>query len=203
MIPLEWMAPLMFGGLVLFMLIGFPVTILLGLSRAIDALNERIAFIADWLVLLSCLISAGNAFSRYAFGISSNAWLEIQWYMFGAVVMLGTSYTLKRNEHVRVDIVYSNVSTRRQIGIDIFGAILFLLPATLIMCYLSWPIFYNAWHMGEMSANAGGLIRWPVKILLPIGFFLLSLQGISELIKRIAMITGHMKADLHYERPLQ
>ena len=175
----------------------------LGLSRAIDAMNERIAFVADWLVLLSCLISAGNAFSRYAFGISSNAWLEIQWYMFGAVIMLGTSYTLKRNEHVRVDIVYANVSTRRQIGIDIFGFILFMLPATVIMAYLCWPIFYNSWSLGEMSSNAGGLIRWPVKILLPIGFFLLSLQGISELIKRIAMVTGHMTADLHYERPLQ
>ncbi len=175
----------------------------LGLSRAIDAMNQRIAFVADWLVLLSCLISAGNAFSRYAFNLSSNAWLEIQWYMFGAVVMLGASYTLKRNEHVRVDIVYANVSTRRQIGIDIFGFILFMLPATIIMTYLSWPIFYNAWHMGEISSNAGGLIRWPVKLLLPVGFFLLSLQGISELIKRIAMITGHMKADLHYERPMQ
>ena len=175
----------------------------LGLSRAIDAMNQRIGTVADWLVLLSCLISAGNAFSRYAFGISSNAWLEIQWYMFGAVIMLGTSYTLKRNEHVRVDIVYANVSTRRQIGIDIFGFILFMLPATIIMTYLCWPIFYNSWHMGEISSNAGGLIRWPVKILLPVGFFLLSLQGISELIKRIAMITGHMKADLHYERPLQ
>jgi len=175
----------------------------LGLSRAIDAMNERLGTIADWLVLLSCLISAGNAFSRYAFNISSNAWLEIQWYMFGAVVLLGASYTLKRNEHVRVDIVYANVSTRRQIGIDVFGCIFFLLPATLIMAYLSWPIFYNSWTQGEISANAGGLIRWPVKILLPIGFALLSLQGISELIKRIAMLTGHMQADLHYERPLQ
>jgi TRAP-type mannitol/chloroaromatic compound transport system permease small subunit len=177
--------------------------LLLGLSRAIDAVNERLSVIADWLVLLSCLISAGNAFSRYAFSISSNAWLEIQWYMFGALVMLGTSYTLKKNEHVRVDIVYSNVSTRRQIGIDIFGAIFFLLPATLIMAYLSWPIFHNSWVENEMSGNAGGLIRWPMKIFLPIGFALLSLQGISELIKRIAMLTGHMKADLHYERPLQ
>jgi len=175
----------------------------LRLSQAIDAMNQGIGLIAEWMVLLSCLISAGNAFSRYAFNISSNAWLEIQWYMFGAVVMLGTSYTLKKNEHVRVDIVYANVSTRRQIGIDIFGFILFMLPATIIMAYLSWPIFYNSWHMSEVSSNAGGLIRWPVKILLPVGFFLLSLQGFSELIKRIAMITGHMKADLHYERPLQ
>jgi TRAP-type mannitol/chloroaromatic compound transport system permease small subunit len=176
---------------------------LLALSRAIDALNERLSVVADWLVILSCLISAGNAFSRYAFSISSNAWLEIQWYMFGALVLLGASYTLKRNEHVRVDIVYSNVSTRRQIGIDIFGTVLFLLPATLILCYLSWPIFHNSWMQGEVSANAGGLLRWPIKIFLPIGFALLSLQGISELIKRIAMLTGHMKADLHYERPLQ
>jgi TRAP-type mannitol/chloroaromatic compound transport system permease small subunit len=176
---------------------------LLALSRVIDSINERLGVIADWLVLLSCLISAGNAFSRYAFSISSNAWLEIQWYMFGALVLLGASYTLKRNEHVRVDIVYSNVSTRKQIGIDIFGCILFLLPATLIMAYLSWPIFYNAWAHGEISGNAGGLLRWPIKIFLPIGFALLSLQGISELIKRVAMLTGHMKADLHYERPLQ
>src|SRR4026209_2147474 len=160
--------------------------LLLGLSRAIDAMNQRIAFVADWLVLLSCLISAGNAFSRYAFNISSNAWLECQWYMFGAVGMLGASYTLKRNEHVRVDIVYANVSTRRQIGIDIFGFILFMLPATAIMPYLSWPIFHNSWMLGEVSGNAGGLLRWPIKIFLPLGFALLTLQGISELIKRIA-----------------
>jgi len=177
--------------------------VLLALSRAIDAVNEKLSWIADWLVFLSCLISAGNAFSRYAFSISSNAWLEIQWYMFGALVMLGTSYTLKKNEHVRVDIVYSNISTRKQIGVDIFGTILFLLPATLIMAFLSWPVFYNSWIEGEISGNAGGLIRWPIKIFLPLGFALLSLQGFSELIKRIAMLTGHMKADLHYERPLQ
>ena len=177
--------------------------ILLAISRAIDKLNEKLAVIADWLVLLSCLISAGNAFSRYAFSISSNAWLEIQWYMFGALVLLGASYTLRRNEHVRVDIVYSNLSTRRQIAIDIFGGILFLLPATIILAYLSWPVFYNSWVQGEISTNAGGLVRWPIKIFLPLGFALLSLQGISELIKRVAMLTGHMQADLHYERPLQ
>src|SRR6266850_5182607 len=176
---------------------------LLALSRVIDAVNQKLGVIADWLVILSCLISAGNAFSRYAFSISSNAWLEIQWYMFGALVLLGASYTLKRNEHVRVDIVYSNVSTRKQIAIDIFGGVLFLLPATLILAYLSWPIFYNSWALGGVSSNAGGLVRWPFKLFLPIGFALLSLQGISELIKRVAMLTGHMKADLHYERPLQ
>jgi TRAP-type mannitol/chloroaromatic compound transport system permease small subunit len=176
---------------------------LLAFSRLVDALNAKFGAIADWCVLLSCLISAANAFSRYAFSISSNAWLEIQWYMFGALVMLGASYTLRRNEHVRVDIVYANVSTRAQIGIDIFGFILFLLPATAIMAYLSWPIFHNSWALGEISGNAGGLLRWPVKIFLPIGFALLTLQGLSELIKRVAMLTGDMKADLHYERPLQ
>jgi TRAP-type mannitol/chloroaromatic compound transport system permease small subunit len=179
------------------------MNLLLRVSRAIDAVNASLGWIADWLVLLSCLISAANAFSRYAFGISSNAWLEIQWYMFGALVLLGASYTLKKNEHVRVDIVFSNIPTRWQIGVDIFGCILFLLPATLIMAYLSWPVFHNSWVEHEMSGNAGGLVRWPIKIFLPLGFALLSLQGISELIKRVAMLTGHMKADLHYERPLQ
>ena len=175
----------------------------LALSRGIDALNEKLGWIADWLVLLSCLISAANAFSRYAFSISSNAWLEIQWYMFGALVLLGASYTLKKNEHVRVDIVYSNISTRKQIWVDIIGGVLFMLPATIILAYLSWPVFYNSWEIGEVSTNAGGLVRWPIKIFLPIGFALLSLQGISEIIKRVAILKGHMKADLHYERPLQ
>jgi TRAP-type mannitol/chloroaromatic compound transport system permease small subunit len=176
---------------------------LLALSRAIDAVNQRLSYVANWLVLLACLISAANAFSRYAFSVSSNAWLEIQWYMFGGLVMLGAAYTLKRNEHVRVDIVYTNLSTRGQIMVDIVGGLLFLLPATLILTYLSWPIFHNSWAEGEISSNAGGLVRWPIKIFLPLGFALLSLQGISELIKRFAMLSGHMKADLHYERPLQ
>jgi TRAP-type mannitol/chloroaromatic compound transport system permease small subunit len=117
--------------------------------------------------------------------------------------MLGTSYTLKKNEHVRVDIVYSNIATRWQIGIDVFGGVLFLLPAAVILAYLSWPVFYNSWAEHELSNNAGGLIRWPVKIFLPLGFALLALQGVSELIKRLAMLTGHMAADSHYERPLQ
>jgi len=123
--------------------------------------------------------------------------------MFGALVLLGASYTLKKNEHVRVDIVYSNISTRKQIWVDIIGGVLFMLPATIILAYLSWPVFYNSWEIGEVSTNAGGLVRWPIKIFLPIGFALLSLQGISEIIKRVAILKGHMKADLHYERPLQ
>jgi TRAP-type mannitol/chloroaromatic compound transport system permease small subunit len=176
---------------------------LLAFSRVIDAVNEKLGWIADALVFLSCLISAVNAFSRYAFSISSNAWLEIQWYMFAALVLLGASYTLKKNEHVRVDIVYSNISTRKQIWVDIIGGILFMLPATIILAYLSWPVFYNSWEIGEVSTNAGGLVRWPVKIFLPIGFALLTLQGVSELIKRVAILTGHLQADLHYERPLQ
>jgi TRAP-type mannitol/chloroaromatic compound transport system permease small subunit len=176
---------------------------LLAYSRVVDKVNEKLSMIANWLVLLSSLISAGNAFSRYAFSVSSNAWLEIQWYMFGALVMLGASYTLNKNEHVRVDIVYTNLPTRGQIWIDIVGGILFLLPAATIMCYLSWPIFHNSWVENEISGNAGGLIRWPIKIFLPLGFGLLTLQGISELIKRVAMLAGHMQPDLHYERPLQ
>jgi TRAP-type mannitol/chloroaromatic compound transport system permease small subunit len=176
---------------------------LLAFSRFVDAMNEKLSTVADWMCLLSCLVSAGNAFSRYAFSVSSNAWLEIQWYMFGVLVLLGASYTMKKNEHVRVDIVYSNLSTRRQIGVDIVGGILFMMPATLILAYLSWFVFYNSWSIGEMSYNAGGLLRWPIKIFLPLGFALLALQGVSELIKRVAMLTGHMKADLHYERPLQ
>ncbi len=176
---------------------------LLSFSNLIDRANERLSVIANWLVLLSALVSAGNAFSRYAFSLSSNAWLEIQWYMFGAMVMLGASFTLKRNEHVRVDIVYSNLPTRAQIWVDILGAALFLLPAMTILCYLSWPVFYNSWVEHEASANAGGLLRWPIKIFLPLGFALVTLQGVSELIKRVAMLTGRMQADLHYERPLQ
>lgn len=176
---------------------------LLAVSRIIDAANRHVSKIASWMVLLSCLISAGNALSRYGLNQSSNAWLEIQWYMFAAMFMLGASYTLCRNEHVRVDVVYAHLPTRAQIWIDLAGGILFLLPAAAILTWLSWPVFYQVWVSGEMSSSAGGLIRWPVKLFLPLGFGLLLLQGVSEVIKRIAMLTGHMEANLHYERPLQ
>jgi TRAP-type mannitol/chloroaromatic compound transport system permease small subunit len=172
-------------------------------SRLIDAANRRLSLIATWMVLLSCLISAGNAASRYTINVSSNAWLEIQWYMFSVMFMLGASYTLCRNEHVRVDVIYGQLSTRTQIWVDLVGGILFLMPATLILCWLSWPVFYESWVRDEMSSNANGLIRWPVKLFLPLGFALLSLQGFSEIVKRVAMLTGHMPANLHYERPLQ
>jgi len=179
------------------------VEVLLKLSRAIDHVNDRFGVIANWLVLLACLISAGNAASRYLFSASSNAWLEVQWYMFAGMVLLGGPYTLKVNEHVRVDLIYSAVSERARIWIDIIGCLLFLLPICIILTYFTWPWFVDSWRIDETSSNAGGLIRWPVKLLLPVGFALMALQGISELIKRIAMLTGHMKADLHYERPLQ
>lgn len=177
--------------------------VLLGLSRQIDWLNEKFAVIANWLVLLACLISAGNAASRYLISASSNAWLEIQWYMFAGMVLLGAPYTLKVNEHVRVDLLYSSVSERTQIWIDIFGAIFFLLPICVILTYFTWPWFVDSWRLQEESSNAGGLIRWPVKLLLPVGFFLMALQGISELIKRIAALEHVIDIEFKYEKPLQ
>jgi TRAP-type mannitol/chloroaromatic compound transport system permease small subunit len=176
---------------------------LLSVSRFIDAMNQRLSYLANAAILVACLVSAGNAFSRYAFNASSNAWLEIQWYMFTVVVMLGTSYVLRMNEHVRVDLVYGSVSPRAQLWIDVFGLIVFLMPATLLLAWLSWPLFVDSWRINEMSTNAGGLIRWPVKLLMPVGFALLSLQGISELIKRVAALRGEAQLDTHYERPVQ
>jgi TRAP-type mannitol/chloroaromatic compound transport system permease small subunit len=163
---------------------------LLALSRAIDALNERIGRLVYWLVLIMVLVSAGNATSRYALSISSNAWLELQWYLFAAVFLLCAGYTLLHNEHIRIDVVSSRLSRRTQIWIDVFGTLFFLLPMSLYIMWASWPAFMNAWTSGEVSGNAGGLIRWPARVLVPIGFFLLSLQGISELIKRIAYLRG-------------
>jgi TRAP-type mannitol/chloroaromatic compound transport system permease small subunit len=176
---------------------------LLRLSTAIDWLNEQFGYVANWLVLLSCLISAGNAGSRYLFSESSNGWLEIQWYMLAGMVLLGAPYTLKMNEHVRVDLVYGMVSERTRIWIDIVGGILFLLPICLILTYFTWPWFVDSWRLWEGSSNAGGLLRWPVKLMLPVGFALMALQGVSELIKRIAALEHVIEADFHYEKPLQ
>jgi TRAP-type mannitol/chloroaromatic compound transport system permease small subunit len=176
---------------------------LLRFSSLIDALNEKLGVVANWLVLIACVISAGNALMRYGFSLSSNAWLEIQWYLFGGMVLLGASYTLKMNEHVRVDIFYSHYGDRTRLWLDFIGGILFLLPMTIIIGWLSWPLFVNSYEIGEISSNAGGLLRWPVKILIPIGFLLLTLQGLSEVIKRGAALTGHLQLDAHYERPLQ
>jgi TRAP-type mannitol/chloroaromatic compound transport system permease small subunit len=179
------------------------VKALLALSRAIDWLNEQIGIVANWLVLWAALISAGNAASRYLFSQSSNGWLEIQWYMFAGMVLLGAPYTLKMNEHVRVDLVYSMVSERTRIWIDIIGGLLFLLPICIILTYFTWPWFVESWRINEASSNAGGLIRWPVKLLLPLGFFLMALQGVSEIIKRIAALEHVIEADFKYEKPLQ
>lgn len=176
---------------------------LLRLSQLIDWMNERLGRIANWLVLLACLISAGNAMSRYAFDMSSNAWLEVQWYMFSGMFLLGASYTLRMNEHVRVDLVYANVSERTRLYIDIGGLVLFLLPAMTMLILMTWPFFLDAWHRNEISANAGGLVRWPVKILMPIGFALITLQGISELIKRFAALQGRITIETKYEKPQQ
>ncbi|MGZ5093275.1 MAG: TRAP transporter small permease subunit [Burkholderiales bacterium] len=176
---------------------------LLRLSKAIDTLNQKIGVIAIWLVLIACVISAGNALMRYGFNLSSNAWLEIQWYLFAGMVMLGGAYTLAVNEHVRVDVLYSHYSARTRVWVDLLGAIFFLLPMSVMIGWMSWPLFINSYDIGEISGNAGGLIRWPVKILIPLGFLLLTLQGVSEIIKRIANLTGHLQLDSRYERPLQ
>ena len=163
---------------------------LLGLSRAIDALNERVGRLVFWLILVMVLVSSGNAVSRYALSMASNAWLELQWYLFSAVFLLCAGYTLLHNEHIRIDIINSLWSRRVQIWIDIFGTVFFLMPMSLYIMWSSWEPFMNAWTSGEVSGSAGGLIRWPARLLIPIGFFLLSLQGISELIKRVAFLRG-------------
>ncbi len=176
---------------------------LLKLSHAVDWLNKQCGTIADALVLLACVISAGNAASRYAFSESSNAWLEIQWYLFAGIVLLGGPYTLKLNEHVRVDLVYGMVSERTRLWIDIVGGLVFLLPFCLIVIYFTWPWFVESWRIGETSSNAGGLVRWPVKLILPIGFALMAMQGVSEIIKRVAALQRAIEVDFRYEKPLQ
>jgi len=163
---------------------------LLTLSRAIDWLNEQIGRTLMWLILAAVLVSASNATSRYLLDIASNAWLELQWYLFSAVFLLCAGYTLRHNEHIRIDVVNSHLSTRTQMWIDVFGLVFFLFPMAAIIMWLSWPIFVNAYVSGEVSTNAGGLIRWPARLMVPVGFFLLLLQGVSELIKRIAFLRG-------------
>jgi TRAP-type mannitol/chloroaromatic compound transport system permease small subunit len=163
---------------------------LLGLSRAIDWINGHIGRLIYWCVLIAVLISAGNAIVRYTLDTSSNAWLEIQWYLFSAVFLLCAGYTLLRNEHVRIDVIAGRFSRRTQAWIDIIGSLLFLLPMAIMIAWLSWPFVVESYLRQEYSSDAGGLIRWPVKLLMPIGFALLALQGLSELIKRIAFLMG-------------
>ena len=172
------------------------MSFLLSLSKYIDALNERIGLSISWALLLAVLICSGNAIVRYAFNTSSNAWLEIQWYLFGAIFLLAASYTLRRNEHVRIDVIVGRFSKRTQVWIDVFGFIFFLLPATLLILYFAVPFAWESVRNQEVSSNAGGLIVWPAKILIPIGFLLLTLQGISELIKRVGFLRGQIDASV-------
>lgn len=164
--------------------------LLLALSRAIDAMNTRIGRLVFWLVLVVTLVSAGNALIRYALDRSSNALLEMQWYMFSAVFLLCAPYTLLRNDMVRIDVIYSRLSRKVQDWIEILGICGFLLPFAIGVLYLSWPWFLQAFTRGEMSSNAGGLLIWPARLLVPIGFALLTLQGISQLIKQVAWMRG-------------
>ena len=176
---------------------------LLSLSRWIDTLTDRFAHVAKWAVLASCLISATNAVVRYLADYSSNGYLEIQWYLFAACVMFGAAQVLRVNEHVRVDVLYGRYTGRTQALIDLFGMIFFLTPVMLLMVYYSWPLFTQMFRSGEMSSNSGGLIRWPVMLTLPLGFALVQLQAVSEIIKRWAWLTHRYEGDFHYERPLQ
>ena len=166
------------------------MTLLLKLSQLIDWLNERVARGAFWLVLAMTIVSSANAVVRFTFDYSSNGLLEIQWYLFAAVFLLCSPYTLQRNEHVRIDVISGKFSPRGLAIIDIIGSLFFLLPMVITILWLSLPLIAESIKINEMSANAGGLLRWPVKILLPIAFTLLALQGISELIKRIAFLAG-------------
>ncbi|HEX6708528.1 MAG TPA: TRAP transporter small permease subunit [Albitalea sp.] len=176
---------------------------LLAFARWVDWVSDKFGAVAKWAVVLSCFISATNAAVRYTFDYSSNAFLEIQWYLFAAAVMFGASQVLHVNEHVRVDVLYGRYSGKTQVCIDLFGLVFFLMPVMAMMLYLSWPLFMRMFLTHEMSQNAGGLIRWPAMLTLPIGFALMVLQGIAEIIKRIAWLQNKFDMDIHYERPLQ
>ena len=175
--------------------------LLLSISRLIDALTDRIGKLAMWLILATTLISAGNAIVRKVFGTSSNAWLEIQWYLFAAVFMLGSGYAFLKNAHVRIDFISSRFSARTRNWVDIGGILVFVFPLCILMIYEGWPLFTQALASGEMSSNAGGLIRWPIFALIPFGFALLMLQSASEMIKRLAFLQGHGPDALAHDGP--
>ncbi|WP_338415827.1 TRAP transporter small permease subunit [uncultured Sphaerotilus sp.] len=176
---------------------------LLSLAHAVDRLTDLFGVVAKWAVLASCLISAGNALIRYFFNNSSNGWLEIQWYLFAACVMLGAAQVLRVNEHVRVDLLYGRLSARAQVLVDLFGLVVLLLPVIGLMSWMTWELFLSRFLSGEMSSNAGGLIRWPAVLMLPLGFGLVCLQALSEIVKRVAWLNNQYDMDTHYERPLQ
>jgi TRAP-type mannitol/chloroaromatic compound transport system permease small subunit len=153
-------------------------------------MTNRVGRLIYWLILVAVLVSAGNAVVRYAFNSSSNAWLEIQWYLFSAVFLFGAGYALLHNQHVRIDVISGMLSRQKQAWIDIFGTVLFLMPMAIAIMWMSWPVFVDAWTRNEVSTNAGGLTVWPARLMVPVGFFLLILQGLSELIKRVAFLRG-------------
>jgi len=179
------------------------VAILLKLALGMDWISEKFGVLASWTVLFAALISALNAFVRYGFDWSSNSYMEIQWYLFAYMVMVGAPLVLKLNEHVRVDLIYGKLKGNKQVYVDLFGLVAFLLPVVTLLMVLSWHYFLNTYTSGEMSQNAGGLIRWPAVMALPLGFALMLLQGLSEIVKRVAYLSGRFKMDTHYEKPLQ
>ena len=166
------------------------MSILLSLSRLIDRVTERVGHALYWLILVTVLISAANAVVRKVFNYSSNSYLELQWYLFSAIFLGCAGYTLLKNEHVRIDVIGGRLSRRAQVWIDVFGTILFLLPMAILIGWLGWPLFVDAYVRDEVSTNAGGLTIWPARLLVPIGFLLLAVQGVSELIKRVAFLMG-------------
>lgn len=205
---------------------------LLPVAKSLDVIGDKFGVVADWLVLLACVVSAGNAMFRYLltpvisiladpqyavyhpflrwlepiitwYGRYANGFLELQWYMFAAMVLLGASYTMKMNEHVRVDLFYGSVSDRTRHWIDFFGGVVFLFPMCILLIWFTWPWFIESWRLNEASNNAGGLLRWPVKFILPFGFALLLLQGFSEIVKRAAALRGFYVHEHNYEKPLQ
>jgi TRAP-type mannitol/chloroaromatic compound transport system permease small subunit len=169
----------------------------------VDRLDEQVGQALKWLVLFASLISAGNALMRYTIHYSSNAFLEIQWYLFGAMFLLAAGYALKHGEHVRVDVFFSKMSPRTQAWVDVVGTILFLMPMAIIIAWLSVPMVVNSIRIQEHSSDAGGLLRWPIKIMIPLGFALLALQGLAEIIKKTAIARGIREPGKAYERPVQ
>jgi TRAP-type mannitol/chloroaromatic compound transport system permease small subunit len=176
---------------------------LLKFAHAMDWASDRFGKLASWAVLLAAMISAGNAFIRYGIDWSSNGLLEIQWYLFAWMVMVGAPFVLKANEHVRVDLVYGKLKGNGAVYVDIFGLVVFLMPVMGFLAWISFPYFWNTFVTGEVSSNAGGLIRWPVTLAMPVGFAMVWLQGAAELIKRVAYLRGEYAMDTHYEKPLQ
>jgi TRAP-type mannitol/chloroaromatic compound transport system permease small subunit len=167
-----------------------PMKTLLRFAGAIDALNEWIGRHVAWLGLAAVLVCSANAFARYAFNMASNGWLELQWYLNSAVFLLIAAWALKRNEHVRIDVLIGRLSPRAQAWIEILGTLFMLLPAVAIIAWYSWPSLVNSWDIREYSSDPGGLIRWPVRLIIPVAFTLLGLQGVSEIIKRVAFLRG-------------